>query len=201
MSVEFDVTISRLAWLALGCLSILSGCGNSDTIGVATPDDERALIESAQTTAPNLLPGEKIKVTVFGEDRLTGEYQIDPGGYVSLPLAGTVKAAGLSKPQLEQSLTKKFQGEYLRDPKVTVEVSGFRPFYILGEVTKPGEYPYSSGLDVLSAIALAGGSTYRANRSTILIKHSGESGFKEYPLSPSIPILPGDLIRLPERYF
>jgi polysaccharide export outer membrane protein len=190
----------RLAWLAL-VLFLLSGCASSDTLGVATQEEERSLIESAKTTSPNLLPGEKIKVTVFGEDRLTGEYQIDPGGFVSLPLAGTVKAAGLSKPQLEQSLTKKFQGEYLRDPKVTVEVSGFRPFYILGEVGKPGEYPYASGLDVLSAIALAGGSTYRADRSSILIKHSGETGFKQYPLSPSIPVLPGDLIRLPERYF
>ena len=136
-------------------------------------------------------PGEKIKVTVFGEDRLSGEYEIDPGGNVSLPLAGTVKAAGLSQRELEAALTKKFQGEYLRDPKVTVEVASFRPFYILGEVTKPGEYPYKGGLNVLSAIALAGGSTYRASRSSVMIQHAGEAGFKEYPLSPTIPVLPG----------
>lgn len=118
-----------------------------------------------------------------------------------MPLAGTVKAAGLIKEQLEVALTKKFQEEYLRDPKVTVEVSSFRPFYILGEVEKPGEYPYKSGLNILSAVALAGGSTYRASRSSVLIQHAGEAGFKEYPAWPTIPILPGDLIRVPERYF
>jgi len=188
-------------WAAASlCCWALAGCG-SDSLGVATPDQQKALIEAAATTSPNLQPGEKIKVTVFGEDRLSGEYQIDPGGFVSLPLAGTVKAAGLSKQELEAALTKKFQGEYLRDPKVTVEVSSFRPFYILGEVAKPGEYPYTGGLNVLSAIALAGGSTYRASRSSVMIQHVGESGFTEYPMSPMIPVLPGDLIRLPERYF
>jgi protein involved in polysaccharide export with SLBB domain len=112
-----------------------------------------------------------------------------------------VKAAGLSKPQLEQELAKKFKGEYLRNPKVTVDVASFRPFYIMGEVGKPGEYAFKSGLNVLSAIALAGGSTYRASRSAVLIQHVGEQGFKEYPLSPIIPVLPGDLVRVPERYF
>ena len=184
----------------LGC-ALLAGCANNDSLGVATPAEQQALIDAAATTAPNLQPGEKIKVTVYGEDRLSGEYEIDPGGFVSLPLAGTVKAAGLSKQQLEAALTNKFRGEYLRDPKVTVEVSSFRPFYIMGEVTKPGEYPFKGGLNVVSAIALAGGSTYRASRSDVLIQHSGDSGFKEYPQSPAIPVLPGDLIRVPERYF
>jgi protein involved in polysaccharide export with SLBB domain len=182
------------------CLAPLAGCGPSD-VGVISPEEEKALIEEANTASPNLQPGEKIKVTVFGEDRLTGEYQIDPGGYVSLPLAGTIRAAGLSKQQLEQSLMDKFRSGYLRDPKVTVDVADFRPFYILGEVAKPGEYPFKGRLDILSAIALAGGSTYRASRSNILIKHASETQFKEYPLSPSIPVLPGDLIQVPQRYF
>jgi polysaccharide export outer membrane protein len=179
----------------------LANCASVDSLGVATPEEEKALIGEAASTSPNLQSGEKIKVTVFGEDRLSGEYEIDPGGYVSLPLAGTVRAAGLSKQEFELALTKKFQGEYLRDPKVTVEVSSFRPFYILGEVAKPGEYPYKGGLSVLSAIALAGGSTYRASLSSVMIQHAGESGFKEYPMSPTIPVLPGDLIRVRERYF
>ncbi|WP_245428034.1 polysaccharide biosynthesis/export family protein [Roseiarcus fermentans] len=179
----------------------MSGCASVDSLGPATATEQEALITAAATTAPDLQPGEKIKVTVFGEDRLSGEYEIDPGGNVSLPLAGTVKAAGLSNKQFEAALTKAFRGEYLRDPKVTVEVSSFRPFYILGEVEKPGEYPFKGGLNVLSAIALAGGSTYRASRSDVSIQHSGEAGFKQYPLSPTIPVLPGDLIRVPERYF
>lgn len=192
--------IGDVLLLCFVCIS-LAGCDGGATLGPVSLEEREALIRSAATTSPNLQPGEKIKVTVFGEDRLSGEYEIDPAGYVSLPLAGTVKAAGLSKPQLEQELAKKFKGEYLRNPKVTVDVASFRPFYIMGEVGKPGEYAFKSGLNVMSAIALAGGSTYRASRSTVLIQHVGDPGFKEYPLSPTIPVLPGDLIRVPERYF
>eukprot|EP01037_Dinobryon_pediforme_P016819 gene16819-17000_t len=173
----------------------VSSCDGGAGIGAASVQDQKNMIEMAATTSPTLQPGDKIKVTVFGEDRLSGEFEIDPAGFVSLPLAGTVKAAGLSKQQLEQALAKKFKSEYLRDPKVTVDVSSFKPFYILGEVGKPGEYPFKGGLNLMSAIALAGGTTYRASRSTVMIKHSGDSDFKEYPLTPAIPIVPGDLIR------
>ena len=191
----------RILRCALLSSLALAGCENSSNLGPVSSEDREALIKSAATTSPSLQPGEKLKITVFGEDRLSGEYEIDPAGFISLPLAGTVKAAGLSKPQLESELAKKFRGEFLRNPKVTVDVASFRPFYILGEVGKPGEYSYRGGLNVMSAIALAGGSGYRASRSTVMIQHIGENGFKEYPLSPTIPVLPGDLIRIPERYF
>lgn len=185
-----------------GCLGLaLAGCNDTGSLGPVSVEEKDALIRTASTAAPNLQPGEKIRVTVFGEDRLSGDYEIDPGGFVSLPLAGTVKAAGMSKAELERELTKKFRGEYLRNPKVTVDVTSFRPFYILGEVAKPGEYAFKGGLNIMSAIALAGGPTYRASRSYVLIQHTGENGFKEYPLSPTIPVSPGDLIRMPERYF
>jgi protein involved in polysaccharide export with SLBB domain len=193
--------LSRMMIVVLLCSAALASCDNGATLSPLTDTERDALIKSAAETSPKLQPGEKIKVTVFGEDRLSGEFEIDPAGFVSLPLAGTIKAAGLSKPELEQELAKKFRGEYLRNPKVTVDVSSFRPFYMLGEVGRPGEYAYKSGLNVMSAIALAGGSTYRANRNNILIQHAGEAGFREYPLSPTIPVFPGDLIRLPERYF
>jgi protein involved in polysaccharide export with SLBB domain len=188
-------------WGFLFLALAIASCDSSLNLGPISPEDQRALIESAAKTSPALQPGEKIRLIVFGEDRLTGEYEIDPAGYVSLPLAGTVKAAGLSKLELERELSKKFSGEYLRNPKVTVDVTTFRPFYILGEVSRPGKYPFDSGLNVMSAIAIGGGSTFRASRSTVLIQHPGDSGFKEYPLSPTIPVLPGDLVKVPERYF
>lgn len=185
----------------LFCLGLsVSACETGASLGRATVDEQSA-IKVAAASGPTLQAGEKIKVIVFGEDRLTGEYEIDPAGFVALPLAGTIKAAGLTKAELEKALAKKFSGEYLRNPKVTVEVSAFRPFYILGEVGKPGEYPFKSGLNVVSAIALAGGTTYRASYSTVMIQHAGENGFKEYPMSPSIPLFPGDLVRVPMRYF
>ena len=194
--------VSKLACAMAGIilLSCLSACDSGASLPPLSTEEQRA-IAAAPASAPRLQAGDKIRVTVFGEDKLTGEYEIDPGGSVSLPLAGTVRAAGLTKTEMEQELTRKFRTEYLRSPKVTVDIATFRPFYVLGEVEKPGEYPYKSGLNVLSAIAVAGGNTYRASKSNVMIQRAGEQGLREYPLSPTIPVMPGDLIRVPERYF
>src|SRR5476649_1340907 len=178
----------------------VSGCGGGTNLGPASPEEQRNYVAAA-TAKPRLQSGDKIRVTVYGEDKLSGDFEIDPSGLVSLPLAGTVKAAGLTQIELETELSRKFRTEYLRNPKVTVTIASFRPFYILGEVAKPGEYPYRSGLNIISATALAGGATYRASKSTVLIQRMGESGMKEYPMSSNVPVLPGDLVRIPERYF
>jgi protein involved in polysaccharide export with SLBB domain len=151
--------------------------------------------------ASRLQPGDRIKVTVYGEDNLNGVYDIDPSGNVSLALAGTIKAAGHTKLELQRAITAKYKSDYLQDPKVTVDVVAFRPFSIMGEVTTPGTYPYRSDLDVLSAATMAGGLTYRASRSTVLIRHSGENVWTEYALGLPVMVAPGDLIRIPERYF
>ena len=162
---------------------------------------EQQTLSAAATAAPKLQPGDKIRVTVYGEDKLSGDYQIDQSGQISLPLAGTVEAVGLTQSQLEQALAKKFRSEYLRNPKVTVTIATLQPFYLMGEVEKPGEYSYRSGLNVLTALAIAGGPTYRASKNTVQIQRRGETSMREYPISTSVPILPGDVIRVPERYF
>ena len=185
--------------IILAVLLGVSDCGGA-SLGPVSEQEQKAYAEAA-TATPRLQAGEKIRVTVYGEDKLTGDYDIAPNGLVSLPLAGTIKAAGLTQAELEAELARKFRTEYLRNPKVTVSITTFRPFYILGEVAKPGEYAYKSGLNVISATALAGGPTYRASRSTVLIQRVGESGMREYPMSSNVPILPGDLVRIPERYF
>jgi polysaccharide biosynthesis/export protein len=179
------------------CL-LASGCGN----GGARPatEAERQALEKAAAAPPQLQAGEKIHVNVYGEPSLSGDYQIDPSGFVSLPLAGTIKAAGLSQQQLEQNLTTQFSSGYLKNPKITVGIAEFRPFYIVGEVEKPGAYPYTGGLTVLSAIAIAGGTTYRANQSNVLIQHLGEKVMLKYDMTLPIPILPGDIIQVPRRY-
>jgi len=146
-------------------------------------------------------PGDKLRVTVFGEDRLSGEYQVDNSGSLSLPLAGTIQGSGLTRTELEQAITTQLKGQYLRNPKVTVDVVTFRPFYVLGEVQKPGEYAFRSGLNVLSAIAIAGGATYRANTSKVMIQRSGSTELTEYPQSPTVLVMPGDVVRVPERFF
>src|SRR5712691_692135 len=186
--------------LLLVCCQLLAGCGAGSNLGPATEAEQNAIVETSKGS-PRLQAGEKIRVTVYGEASLSGDYQIDPSGYLSLPLAGTVKAVGLTQAELERALAKKFRSEYLLNPKVTVSIVEFRPFYIVGEIQKPGAYPYTSGLNILSAIAVAGGTTYRASTSTVEIQHAGESEMREYSLAALVPVLPGDIIRIPQRYF
>src|ERR1035437_3659670 len=151
--------------------------------------------------ATRLQPGDRIKITVYGEDNLNGVYDIDPSGNVSLPLAGTLRAAGRTKADLQREITAKYKSGYLQDPKVTVDIVTFRPFIVMGEVNHPGEFPYRSDLNVVGAVTIAGGLTYRASRSTVLIKHSGDKIWTEYALRPTVIVAPGDLIRVLERYF
>jgi protein involved in polysaccharide export with SLBB domain len=178
----------------------VSGCSSPGDHGPATQADMEAATAAA-TAVPRFQGGEKIRINVYGEPTLSGDYEIDPNGVVSLPLAGTVRAVGLTQPEFEQELAKKFKSEYLKNPKVTVTILQFRPIYMVGEIAKPGEFPYKPGLNILTAMALAGGGTYRANRNYVLIQHIGETATKEYPQSATTMILPGDLIRVPERYF
>jgi protein involved in polysaccharide export with SLBB domain len=157
---------------------------------------------SGAHVASRLQPGEKIRVTVYGEEALTGDYDINPAGYVAMPLIGTVRAAGHSQSEFGKDLADQYRrGGFLQDPHITVAVVQFKPFYVLGEATNPGEYPFRTGLNVHSAVAMAGGFTYRASRSYILIRHAGDEVWKEYSLAEPVPIAPGDLIRVPERYF
>ena len=144
----------------------MSGCSS---IAQISDGEQQQILAEAQ--APRLQAGEKIRVNVYGEASLSGDYQIDPSGFVSVPLAGNIKAAGLTQNELAEALATSFRSRYLKNPKVTVSVAEFRPFYIIGEIEKPGSYPYTSGPTSCSAIAIAGGTTYRASKSTILIQH------------------------------
>jgi len=198
------MNVAKAAGVLVGAVLpfMLTGCDALSVIHSELTAASREQDYKEYSNRLRLQSGDKLKISVFGEDKLTGEYEIDIDGRVSLPLAGTVQAAGITKAELERSLAKKFSsGNYIKDPKVTVDVAAFHPFYVLGEVEKPGEYAYRGGLNVLSAIAVAGGNTYRANRSVVQIQRAGESDFKEYPMEPNVPVYPGDLIRVRERYF
>ena len=145
---------------------------------------------------------DKIRVITFGEESLTGEFFIGGSGKVSLPPIGEVQAAGLSVSQFQRAVEAMLKsGDILKDPHVSVEVLTYRPFYILGEVTKPGEYPYSNGLTVLNAVATANGFTYRANTKKVFIKRADSTEEQEFPLTSVIPVAPGDTIRISERFF
>jgi protein involved in polysaccharide export with SLBB domain len=144
---------------------------------------------------------DKIKITVFNEPTVSGEFLVNADGSVAVPLIGNVAAVGRTAIDLQKSIEQKFADGYLREPHVAVEVLTYRPFYIYGEVTKPGEYPYSAGLSVSKAVALAQGYTYRADRRRVFLKRAGDPSEKEIRFSADVPIQPGDTIRIAERYF
>lgn len=169
---------------------------------------------TAQTTAPVaqaaapiddagylLGSGDKVRVTVYGEPSLSGEFFVTGSGLVSLPLIGEVKAAGMNVRDFQNTVQAALRDGYLKDPRVSAEVLSFRPFYILGEVTKPGTYPYTSGLTVLNAVATAGGFTYRADKGKVFIKRDGETVEVKSSLAPNTSVAPGDTIRIGERFF
>jgi polysaccharide export outer membrane protein len=146
-------------------------------------------------------PTDRVRLKVYGEPDITGEYEVDSNGLVSIPLAGHVKAAGLTTRQLEKAIVSALSKGIVRDPRVNVEIALYRPYYILGEVKKSGEYPYRLGLTVMDAVASAGGFTYRANENKVYLRRSGAGAEEIYPLDAPILIFPGDNIRIPERYF
>ena len=146
-------------------------------------------------------PNDRIRLKVYGEADITGEYEVDSNGQVSIPLAGHITAAGLTTKQLERSITSALAKGIVRDPRVNVEIALYRPYYILGEVKKGGEYPYRLGLTVMDAVASAGGFTYRANENRVYLRRSGAGAEEVYALDAPILVFPGDNIRVPERFF
>ena len=159
--------------------------------------------QDAATDVPeyHLGSGDKVRVTTFGEQALTGEFQVGGSGKVSLPLIGEVDAAGLTAREFQARVETALKNGYLRDPHVSVEVLNYRPFYILGEVKTPGTYPYTNGLTVKNAVATAGGFTYRANEHKVYIKRANAQKEQSYPLTDTTPVAPGDTIRIDERLF
>jgi len=145
--------------------------------------------------------GDKVRIIVFGEEDLGGEFQIDGNGRISLPLVGDVKAAGETASGLEQEIAGKLSEGYLQSPRVSVEISLYRPFYVIGEVNKPGEYGYVNAMSELNAIALAGGYSPRANEDVIYIRRNGSTKEEKVPADQMTRIWPGDVVRIPISFF
>jgi polysaccharide export outer membrane protein len=146
--------------------------------------------------------GDRVRITVFGQPELTGEYAVDGSGQMSYPLVGQIGAGGMTAHELEKALIGKLSPNYLKNPSISVEVLTYRPFYIVGEVRTPGSYPFVSGMTVLNAVALAGGFTYRARETSFYVTRTGENGAKnKITAGAEATILPGDIITVRERYF
>jgi len=180
-------------------VAALAGCAS--TGGPVVETGPRYVAEAASLENYRLSAGDKVRITVFGEQSLSGEYAVGSDGMVSMPLAGNVPADGESPKDLSDLIQARLADGYLRDPKVSVEVVSYRPFFILGEVGAPGQYPYASGMTVLNAVATAQGYTPRAEKKVVYIRRGGGAKEEAYRLTPDLRVLPGDTIRIGERFF
>lgn len=175
---------------------ILSG------ILLSGPVHSSAHAQSANSSdAYRLGAGDEVRVTVFGHRDLSGQFTVDGSGQVALPLVGNVQAGGLSLRTFEKNIISALKPDYLKNPRVSAEVLNYRPFYIIGEVKKPGSYPYVNGMTVVNAVALAGGYTYRARENRLLIIRATDKSREKKPANHDTAVLPGDVIEVPERFF
>jgi len=151
----------------------------------------------AQQTEYTLGPGDKVRVTVYGDDQMSGEFTVSDTGLLDLRFIGAVEAAGRTVGQLRQSIRERLMPDYLKNPRVAVEVMEFRPFFIRGEINNKSSYPYRPGMSVGQAVAVAGGYTNRADKDDIVIRRAG----KKFQATEDTAVLPGDEIEVKERFF
>jgi polysaccharide export outer membrane protein len=180
----------------------LSACANEFMSVPSTDPSERALGGPAlSVTGYRMTIGDRVRVTVFGTTPVTAEYTIDERGTIAIAPMGSIVVKETTASEAAAVIAKSYtQAGIYRDPKVTVDLIAYGPFYMLGEVSKPGEFQYRPGMSLFAAVATAGGYTYRANRERVFIRRAREAIETEYELESDIAILPGDVIRIPDLH-
>jgi polysaccharide biosynthesis/export protein len=192
----FIVLVAGLAPALGGCAA---PCGPAGCEAVSAA---YAAVPAASLQQPYRLDaGDRLRITVFGQDGLTNSYGVDASGNITLPLVGSLTARGRTTAQLSQALTARLKQGYIREPKVAIEVEAYRPFFIHGEVATPGQYAYVPNMTVETAIAIAGGFGPRAYRGTVTLSRNigGQTSYASVPLG--YPLRPGDTLRIDERWF
>ena len=198
----------------------LSGCmGRTAPVAVASQNNLDAMAYgrgyapapvavayAAPAPAPRDLPyqldaGDRLRVVVYGQEGLTNTYAISAGGTITMPLIGAVPARGRTPQGLASDIAARLRNGFIREPSVAVEVESYRPFFILGEVQAPGQYPYVPNMTAESAVAIAGGYSPRAKRDRVTLTHTDASGTSRVIVPPGTPISPGDTVLVGERWF
>ncbi len=175
--------------LLLGGLALLTACAPPPPIPT-----------SAEAPYP-LGPGDRLRIIVFGQNQLGGDFAVDEDGAVSMPLIGRVKVAGLRPAQAERVIAERLGGGIVKEPKVNIDVAHYRPIYVYGEVTRPGAYEPAGNTMVVGAVSLAGGFTYRAKTDNLTVIRAGDPTRAAVPVGETSPVGPGDVIYVPERWF
>lgn len=181
----------RLYLIILAVIAMTAGATASDATERTAPVQDIYTLGS----------GDRVRVTVYGERDLSGTFEISGQGKIAYPLIGDVPAGGKTVHELEKVIVSLLADGYLRKPKVSIEVASYRPFYIIGEVKRPGSYAYVEGMKVVNAVALGGGYTYRAREDRFFVRRVGDPKEKEVEAKPDDFIYPGDVVRVPERFF
>ena len=145
--------------------------------------------------------GDKLRIVVFGQDTLSNNYTVDAQGQVNMPLIGSVPARGTTTSQLSAAIARRLKQSFIRDPSVAVDVEAYRPFFVLGEVVFPGQYPYVPSMTVENAVAIAGGFTPRASKDKVTVTRQVQGTPARYSLPLLMPVRPGDTITVSERWF
>jgi len=193
MSKKIFSLSGLLFWL------VFSTAAFSEVNGSSNPQSEQSA--SLVNSEYRLGSGDQLKITVFNQESLSGEYAISGNGQLSMPLIGAINAKDLTLKQLEQSLVDKLKPDYLLNPRISIQVLNFRPFYILGEVKQPQSYPFVDGMTYLNAVAIAGGFTYRAKEDYVMVTRMNDPEKKELKKKMDEKVMPGDVIRVEERFF
>lgn len=184
---------------ALALAVALVACGKSGPPPISSGERYVAAADSAE--AYQLGAGDKVRIAIYNEPQLGGEYLVSSDGVISMPLIGDVQVMSKTVKDAALAIQGQLANGYLRNPQVSMQVIAYRPFFILGEVRSPGQYPYSTGLTVYNAIATAEGYTPRAAKKVVFIRRFGDQYEQEYKLTPDLRVFPGDTLRIAERFF
>lgn len=181
-----------IAFIAIMTLA-LNGC--------AQPRMSAQMFEANVSAPYTLASGDRLRVIVFGQDALSNSYSVDAAGRISMPLIGPMPVQGMTTQQTERAVESRLRNGYLREPKVSVEVEAYRPFFVLGEITTAGQYPFINGLTVQKAIAIAGGFAPRAAKSSVDLTRMIEGAPVTATVPLTYPVRPDDTITIRERFF
>jgi polysaccharide export outer membrane protein len=200
--------VCLIAALALsGCMgrtSPVAGDPGLDSMAYAQPPLATPVAYAEpvpQHSGYNLGPGDKLRVVVYGQEGLTNSYAIGAAGAITMPLIGSVPARGRTPAGLAGEISARLRNGFIREPSVAVEIESYRPFFILGEVAAPGQYPYVPNMTVESAVAIAGGFSPRARRDSVTLTHTDASGSGRFVVPLGTPMGPGDTVFVGERWF
>lgn len=188
-----EMLTRRFALLA--CAAALAGSGCAPRAPVAL-----ALIDENPLHDYRLASGDKLRIIVFGQDSLSNIYGVDAQGRIAMPLIGDVQATGRNTRELERLIEAKLRGGYLREPRVSVEIDAYRPFFVLGEVNSSGQFPYVVGMTAQTAVAIAGGFSPRAYQSTAELTRTINGAPVTGTVPITTPIRPGDTVVIRERW-